>query len=228
MVERDLARVRRASPVAPPAAIERDSAADVGSATDLARLGRVLRLAVAAIEEAGVPYVLIGGVASSGLGRPRTTHDIDFFVKPHDAERALAALAASGFATERTDAKWIYKAFKDDIQVDIIFYTMGGIYFDREMHEHSVEGEFEGLKVRFVPPEDLLIIKAVVHDEATPRHWYDALGILAVSELDWDYLLRRSRRAQHRVLSLLLYAQSIDIAVPNRVIRSLFERIYNS
>ena len=96
------------------------------------------------------------------------------------------------------------------------------------MYEHSVEGEFEGLKVRFVPPEDLLIIKAVVHDEATPRHWYDALGILAASDLDWDYLIRRARRAQHRVLSLLLYAQSKDLAVPNRVIRRLFENIYNS
>jgi predicted nucleotidyltransferase len=224
MAQRDAARVLQSSPKA----IERESSALDGPATDLERLGRVLRLAVAAIEEAGIPYALIGGVASSGLGRPRTTHDIDFFVKPHDADRALEALAASGFTTERTDAKWIYKAFREEIQVDIIFYTVGGIYFDREMYEHSVEGEFEGLKVRFVPPEDLLIIKAVVHDEATPRHWYDALGILAASDLDWDYLIRRARRAQHRVLSLLLYAQSKDLAVPNRVIRRLFENIYNS
>ena len=46
--------------------------------------------------------------------------------------------------------------------------------------------------------------------------------------MDWDYLIKRSQRARRRLLSLLLYAQSIDIDVPNRVIRTLFERIYNS
>jgi predicted nucleotidyltransferase len=209
----------------PLSAIERDS---YSSSEGLDRLGRVLRLAVSAVEDAQIPYALIGGVASSGMGRPRTTHDIDFFVKPHDAARVLEALASKGFQTERTDEKWIFKAFKEGIQVDVIFYTVGGIYFDREMHDRSIEGEFEGLKVRFVPPEDLLIIKAVVHDEATPRHWYDALGIIAATELDWEYLLRRARRARHRVLSLLVYAQSLDLPVPNRVIRTLFEHVYNS
>jgi predicted nucleotidyltransferase len=195
---------------------------------DTARLGTVLALAVAALEEESIPYVLIGGVASSGLGRPRTTGDIDMFVRPSDAHRALDALSAHGFRTEETDPRWIYKAFKDAVQVDIIFNTVGGIYLDRAMLERAVDGLFEGQAVRFVPPEDLLIIKALVHDESTPRHWYDALGILAASDLDWDYLVDRSRRARRRVLSLLLYAQSLDIDVPNWVIRTLVSRIYDS
>ena len=40
---------------------------------------------VAALEEAGIPYVLMGGVASATVGRPRITHDIDVFVRPADA-----------------------------------------------------------------------------------------------------------------------------------------------
>jgi predicted nucleotidyltransferase len=207
------------------AVIEKDF---LPSQVDMDRLGRVLGLAVTALEEEQIPYALIGGVASSGLGRPRTTHDIDVFVKPQDAPRALRALADRGFETEETDYKWIFKGFLDGIQVDVIFNTVGGIYLDREMLERSVEGKFAGQQVRFVPPEDLLIIKALVHDEATPRHWFDALGILAVTELDWDYLIRRARRAQNRVLSLLLYAQSVDIHVPARVIRSLFYRSFES
>jgi predicted nucleotidyltransferase len=163
-----------------------------------------------------------------GLGRPRTTQDIDLFVRPHDAPRALQALAARGFATEETDKRWIFKGFKEDVQVDVIFHTVGGIYLDQQMLDRSVEGTFEGQQVRFVPPEDLLLIKALVYDEATPRHWYDALGILSVAEIDWDYLIQRSRRARRRMLSLLVYAQSIDIDVPTRVIRALFDRIYNN
>jgi predicted nucleotidyltransferase len=188
---------------------------------------KVLGEATRVLENRGIPYALIGGVASSGFGRPRTTHDIDIFVKPADADAALDALAAAGYSTEKTDPKWIYKAFKHGVQVDVIFLTVGGIYFDEEMHEHSVEGEFDGQRVRFISPEDLLVIKAAVHDEPTPRHWHDALGLVAARDLDWNYLVRRSRRAQRRVLSLLIYAQSLDLAVPNGVIRELIRRVYD-
>jgi hypothetical protein len=47
------------------------------------------------------------------------------------------------------------------------------------------------------------------------------VAIIAKRELDWDYLLDRARRGPRRMLSLLLYAQSVDLAVPDRVIRRL-------
>jgi hypothetical protein len=47
----------------------------------------VLAEAIAAVEGAEVPYLVIGGVASAALGRPRWTHDIDLFVLPQDADR---------------------------------------------------------------------------------------------------------------------------------------------
>ncbi len=43
---------------------------------------RVLGEAVEAIEAQGVSYVLMGGMVSRAAGRPRDTHDIDFFVGP--------------------------------------------------------------------------------------------------------------------------------------------------
>jgi hypothetical protein len=68
-------------------------------------------------------------------------------------------------------------------------------------------------------------MKAVAHDEATPRHWHDALGLLGSFDLDWDYLLLRSGRAHCRVLSLLLYAKSLDYFIPGRVIQALCRRV---
>ena len=66
-----------------------------------------------------------------------------------------------------------------------------------------------------------------VHDEHMPRHWHDALAVLAVSELDCDYLTRRARQyGARRVLSLLLYAQSNDLIVPSTPVRNLFEAIF--
>jgi hypothetical protein len=71
----------------------------------------------------------------------------------------------------------------------------------------------------------------MIHDEDTPRHWYDALGILANAtseEIDWDYLLFRARQGPRRVLSLLLYAQSCDLVVPTGVVSALYEQITGS
>jgi predicted nucleotidyltransferase len=185
----------------------------------------VLGEAVRALEGHQVPYVMIGGIASTILGRPRWTRDLDLFVRQEDALRSLQALGEAGFSTQRTDPFWLYKAIKRGVLVDVIFRSTGDIYLDEEMLARSRVEEFKGQRVRVLAPEDLLVIKAVVHDEKTPRHWYDALGIIGHSDLDWDYLLRRSRRAARRVLSLLLYAQSNDLLVPQGVVRQLFELI---
>ena len=182
--------------------------------------------AVRALDRHGIPHAFIGGVASAVHGRPRYTHDVDLFVRPDDAERVLDALGEEGFQTQATDSFWLYKGLKDGVLVDVIFRSKGEIYLDDEMLGRSTEQEFKGVKLRLVAPEDLLLIKAVVHDEKTPRHWYDALGILSRTDLDWEYLTRRARQAPRRILSLLLYAQSNDIAVPDSAVRSLFEVIY--
>lgn len=179
-----------------------------------------------ALDEARIPFALIGGVAASGLGRPRSTHDIDIFVRPEDAESTVQALAAKGFRTERTDIEWLFKAFKDDILVDIIFRSKGDIYFDEEMHANRKMVEFHGRKIPLVSPEDLVIIKCAVHYEGGPHHWHDALAILSHATIDWNYLLKRARRAPRRLLSLLLYAQSSDILIPNSMIVSLFHHIF--
>jgi hypothetical protein len=184
-------------------------------------LGEVHRI----VEAAGIPYAMIGGIASSVWGRPRTTKDIDVFVKPADAEPVLTALAPHGFETDKLDPNWIYKAFKHGVQVDVIFATRIGTYLDDEFLAHCKLESFHGQLVRVASPEDIVIIKAIAHDEASPRHWFDALGILAARDLDWEYLLHRSRRGERRLLSLLLYAQSIDYAVPQRVIQRLADQI---
>lgn len=191
-------------------------------------VSRVLADAVGAFERADVPYVLIGGLASAVHGRPRTSRDIDVLVRHADAKRALAALGESGFETEETNPQWIFKATKDDVQVDLIFWLKGDIYLDDEMLERSEERDFDGVAVRVIPPEDLIVVKAVIHDEQTPRHWGDALGVIADSELDWDYLARRARKGARRVLALLLYAQSNDLIVTDETVRSLFESLYDA
>jgi predicted nucleotidyltransferase len=182
--------------------------------------------AVGTLERADVPYVVIGGLASAVYGRPRWTHDIDLFVKPEDARRALHALADAGFVTEETNPHWIFKAWRNDAVIDLIFCVKGDIYVDDEMLSRSRMAEIKGRSARVLPPEDLVVIKAIVHDEPSARHWHDALGVIAATELDWEYLLRRANHGARRVLSLLLYAQANDLVVPEGAIRDLFATIY--
>ena len=187
----------------------------------------VLDAAIGALEQKDIPHLLVGGIAAATYGRPRWTHDIDLLVRPVDAGLALDALAAEGFSTDETHPDWLYKAERDGVPVDVIFCVTGGILLDDEMLGHARKETVGGRSVRVVGPEDMLVIKSVVHDEHMPRHWHDGLAILARVDLDWEYLLSRARaHGARRVLSLLLYAQSNDIVVPNGPVRALFDAIF--
>jgi len=186
----------------------------------------VLDESMAALHDAGIPYALMGGIASAALGRHRWTHDIDFFVRPEDAREVLQTLEGKGFTTEETDQAWLYKAFKEDILVDVIFSAKGGIRFDEEVQSHVRHTEFRGRRLQVVSPEDLVVMKAIAHEEHTPRHWHDALALLAGEDFDWDYVVRRARYGRRRVLSLLVYAQANGLEIPDEPIRALFSAVY--
>lgn len=186
----------------------------------------VLSEAVAVLEQHGVPTLVVGGIASATLGRDRWTHDIDLFVRTEDARRGLAALAEAGFRTQETYPDWLFKGIKHGVLVDLIFCASEEVFLDEEMLTRALTRSFHGRRLRVVPPEDLLVIKVLAYKERTPRHWFDALGLVAARDLDWPYLLRRAAGRERRVLSLLVYAQADGLPVPDAVIRALIDRIY--
>jgi predicted nucleotidyltransferase len=185
---------------------------------------RVLAQAIRVAEATGLPHAFMGGIASTALGRPRWTHDVDLLVRPGDARVMLRAFAAAGFYTEETDQAWLYKATRDGVLVDVIFESTGGIVLDEEMLERVRPARFDGLELSVLAPEDLLVIKAIVHREHRQRHWFDALALVESAELDWEYLLRRAAPNPRRVASLLLYAQTDGLEVPDWVVEALLEQ----
>lgn len=196
--------------------------------TDLGTINRVLFTTIGVMEEKNIPYALIGGIAVKELGRPRVTHDIDLFVRPDDALTIIEVLGKKGFSTELRDPHWLYKAWSEEILVDIIFKSSGDIYFDEEVRSHVRRISYNGHHLNAISPEDFIVIKAAAHQEHNPHHWHDALAVLTQGNLDWDYLLKRAKHAPRRVLSLLLYGQSNDIAVPNEVIQRLYRSLFES
>jgi hypothetical protein len=98
------------------------------------------------------------------------------------------------------------------------------------MLERSLIVDFNGKSIRVLSREDLFVIKSLVlnehtlaMDEKCTRHLVDLVGVIRAGDLDWDYLIKRARRGPRRVLSMLLFAQSLDLLVPNTVIKTLFE-----
>lgn len=190
------------------------------------RLPVVLDETMAALRAADIQFLLIGGVGSCVFGRDRGTRDIDVFVRPESAENALSALAARGFRTKKEYEHWLYKAWKDDVLVDVIFRSSRDILLDQEMLDRARIVTFRGREVPVAPPEDLVVMKAVAASEDTPRYWYDAIAMIGQTELDWEYLVSRARqRGARRILSLLLFADSVDLVVPPEPIEALFEAV---
>src|SRR5215213_7047553 len=117
------------------------------------------------LDRVGIPFLLMGGIGSFALGRPRSTDDIDVFLRPEDAKDALKALSEAGFETDETFPDWLFKAVKRGTLVDLIFRSSGDVFLDDEMRKRSRDVEFKDLKIPVVSPEDLLVIKAVATKE---------------------------------------------------------------
>ena len=190
------------------------------------RIASVLAEVIDVLESEDVPHLLMGGAGAQTFARPRQTDDIDVFVEPGDARRALDVLEKAGFTVEETFPSWLYKAMRHGVLVDVIFRSSGGVYLDAEMLARGQRREYRGTHALLMSPEDLLVVKAMAATEDTPHHWYDALALIARRDLDWDYVLTRSRVGPRRVLSLLVYAESIDLAVPPEAIALLYERTH--
>ena len=187
---------------------------------------RVLDEALDALHTADIPFLLIGGIGSAVYGRDQGTRDIDVFVRPETSRRVLKELGARGFDTKEVAERWLSKAMKDGVLVDVIFRSTRDILLGDEMLRRSRVMPFRGREVPLAPPEDLVVMKACAMSEDTSRYWYDAVSIIAHTELDWDYLVARAREhGARRLLSLLLFATSLDIVVPSEPIETLYDAI---
>src|SRR5207248_11440815 len=106
-----------------------------------------LKKASAALREAGIPFILAGGVASWARGGPQSDHDLDFMLKPEDAERALTTLGEAGMRMERPPAGWWYKAFDGDVMVDLILEPTG-VEVDDALLDRADEREVVALRTK--------------------------------------------------------------------------------
>lgn len=151
-----------------------------------------MKLASAALRDAEVPHLLGGGLAAWARGGPPTEHDVDFFVREADAERALQALVDAGMTAERPPEGWLLKAWCGETLIDLIFHPAGGPVGD----EHFERAELLEVMAQPLPVaslDDVIVTKLLSLTEQEPNF----AGVLELArslreQIDWEVVRRRT------------------------------------
>src|SRR5947199_2560823 len=127
-----------------------------------------MKAAAGILQEAGVPFVLGGGLSAWARGGPRSEHDVDFLLKPEDAEAARAAFEAAGWLTEKPPEGWLYKVWHENgALVDLIFNPASGPITDDTIERAPVL-EVMALRIRVFSLEDVMTTKLLSITEQEP------------------------------------------------------------
>ncbi|MEA2442042.1 MAG: hypothetical protein QOH76_3466 [Thermoleophilaceae bacterium] len=172
-----------------------------------------LKKSVAAFREAQVPALLAGSLAVWARGGPETRHDLDFVVKPEDAERALQALADAGMEPEQPPEGWLLKAWDGEVLVDVIFEPRG-LVVDDELIARGEEREVMAIAIRLMALEDVLTSKLMALDEHSADYSQLLLMTRTLREqIDWQALRDRTRESAFAKAFFTL-AEELGIAPP--------------
>jgi len=126
--------------------------------------GALLRSA-AALREADVPFMLCGSMACWARGGPEPfTKDVDFCVKPSDAERALQALADAGMTVDRPPEGWLYKAWDEEILIDLLFCPANVPVTDKAF-QHADELLVMSVPMQVAAIDDIMATKLLALNE---------------------------------------------------------------
>src|SRR4051812_6006086 len=172
-----------------------------------------LKRCVAAFREAGIPALLAGSLAVWARGGPETRHDLDFVVKPSDAERALQALTEAGMKAETPPEGWLLKAWDGDVLVDVI-YEPRGLVVDDDLIARGEEREVMAIGIRLMALEDVLTSKLMALDEHSADYSQLLLMTRTLREqIDWGALRARTGSSPFAKAFFTL-AEELSIAPP--------------
>lgn len=137
---------------------------------DFAPLIKPLKSLQQLLERFGERGVIIGGIATGFLGRPRFTVDLDaiFLASVKDIPQILDLAKAEGIEPRTRDAIEFAKKSRvlllrhndSGVNIDI---SLGILPFEEEVIERSFLHDAGLLSVRLPTPEDLIILKAIAH-----------------------------------------------------------------
>ncbi len=151
------------------------------------------------LEREGVPYMVVGSLASIVYGEPRMTHDMDLVIDilPENAAKFRVLFPDEKFYCPPTEI--LNPEVTNRGQFNLIHHETG-IKIDiiiRKNTDHS-RAEFarrqkvpfwDGNEAYLVSPEDLIIKKLSFYREGgSEKHLRDIRGVMSESDIDGEYL----------------------------------------
>lgn len=169
-----------------------------------------LKRSVAALENAGVPYLLGGGLGCWARGGPPSSNDIDLMLKREDAERAQEVLAEAGMRPETPPEQWLLKAWDGEILIDLIFEP-SGMRIDDEVIARGERLSVMAMDVDVMDLDDILITKLMALDEHSADYGDMILITRSLREqIDWARLREETAESPFAVAFFVL-ADGLEI-----------------
>jgi hypothetical protein len=129
-----------------------------------------MKAGAGALTRSEIPFVLGGGLAVWARGGPKSEHDVDFMIRPEDADDALAAMKEAGLRTEIPPEGWLYKAWHDNGSlIDLIFNPSGGPITDETIARAPLL-EVAALRIHVFTLEDVMTTKLLAMSEQRPDY----------------------------------------------------------
>jgi hypothetical protein len=156
---------------------------------------------IGALDQAGVPYMLTGSLASSIHGMPRASNDFDIVIAPTATQlRVLKGLLdESQYYFDLDDALDMLNRYRQFNVIDlssgwkIDFIFRKSRLFSLAEFDRLFQMEFEGLTLFVASAEDAVIAKLErAKLGGSQRQIEDAAGIIKIrwNELDREYIQR--------------------------------------
>ena len=199
-------------------------------ATDQVTAGEVFREAISILEQEGFEYAVSGGLATEFWTKGvKRIADIDIVIREKDSSKILAAFAEAGFESEEMEHSWLHKAHKSGVTVDFIFELANSVVLDDAMLARRTRGGMFGANPLVISAEDqVATLAAVIRRDTIGVQWYSIIDLMANTDLDWEYVVERSKEIPLRMLSLVYFALGEAVPVKKGVIEELTKLVAES
>jgi len=174
----------------------------LGVGEEMGEFSDFFKLLIYALEESGISYVIVGGLVSIHLGRPRLTQDVDVIIEKRlDKVESLAGcLKKRGFEVEKE--RFVKEMMENKVHstifhknYPILHADIKGVYdeLDGEVMKGRIRSRIFDTDAWVESPEDNIIAKIVYGSQ---QDFEDALSVLIVQEgkLNERLLLEKAKK----------------------------------
>lgn len=143
------------------------------------------------LDDAGIPYAIVGSVASSVYGEPRATNDVDVVIQlaREDAGKLVRAFPAERFYVPPEEVVFVELSRDHGAHLNVIamdnmakadFYPLTRT--ERKWFDRRRAFDVAGRQVWFAPPESVIVNKLrFFRDGGSEKHLRDIRGMLEVT-----------------------------------------------